>query len=39
LKETLKVNIFHQMPKLRQLCANASAANQKLSSWTEWTNG
>ena len=39
LKETLKVNIFHQMPKLRQLCANASAANQKLSSWSELTNG
>ena len=35
LKETLKDNIFHQTPKLRQLCANGSAANQELSSWTE----
>ena len=26
---------FHRMPKMRQLCANGSAAYQKLSSWTE----
>jgi hypothetical protein len=31
--DVLKVNIFHRMPKLRQLCANGSPANQKLSSW------
>ena len=35
----LKVSIFHRMPKLRHLCANGSAANQKLSSWMGWTNG
>jgi len=34
LKETLKGQL-HRMPKLRQLCANGSAPNQKLSSWTE----
>jgi len=36
LKVTLKgQHFFYRMPKLRQLCANGSAANQKLSSWTE----
>ena len=32
LKEMLKGQIFHRKPKLRQLCANGSAVNQKLSS-------
>jgi hypothetical protein len=30
-----KSNFFHRMVKLRQLCGNGSAANHKLSPWTE----